>query len=63
MIPSVIPAWAWVLIAVAVVWSAVWKALGLWKAGKSKDKFWFTVLFLINTLGILELYYLYIWEE
>ena len=62
MIP-ILPAWAWIIIVIALIWSMFWKALGLWKAGKSKDKFWFVVLFLINTLGILELYYLYIYKE
>jgi hypothetical protein len=35
-----------------------WKGLALWAAGKRKEKTWFIVLFLVNTVGILEIIYL-----
>jgi len=41
-----------------ILWSAVWKGLALWKAGNRKEKVWFIILFLVNTLGILEIIYL-----
>jgi methionyl-tRNA synthetase len=46
-----------VIIVVASVWSLVWKAVALYKAGKLRHKGWFTALFFINTLGILEILY------
>lgn len=45
------------IIVVASVWSLVWKAVALYKAGKLGHKGWFTALFFINTLGILEIFY------
>ena len=46
------------LIIVAVsVWSLLWKAVALYKAGTLRHKGWFTALFFINTLGILEILY------
>ena len=46
-----------VIIVVASVWSLVWKAVALYTAGKLHHKGWFTALFFINTLGILEILY------
>jgi methionyl-tRNA synthetase len=41
-----------------LIWSMTWKGLALWAAGKRKEKTWFIVLFLVNTVGILEIIYL-----
>ena len=46
-------------IAGAVVWSLFWKGWGMWVAGRRNEMPWFVVFFLINTLGILEIVYLY----
>ena len=47
--------WVFVLL---MIWQLVWKGLALWKAGKRQDKVWFIILFLLNTLGILDILYL-----
>lgn len=44
---------------IAVLWSLVWKGLALWHAARRKEKPWFIALLLINTLGILEIVYLF----
>lgn len=41
-----------------VVWGIVWKGFALYRAGKQQQPGWFVALFLINTLGILEILYL-----
>ncbi len=41
-----------------LVWSMFWKGLALWRAAKGGEKVWFVFLFLINTLGILDIIYL-----
>ena len=41
-----------------IIWSMAWKGLALWTAGTRKEKVWFIVLFLVNTVGILEIIYL-----
>lgn len=46
-----------VMIVVASVWSLIWKAVALYRAGSLRHKGWFTALFFINTLGILEILY------
>ena len=45
------------ILVVASVWTLVWKAVALYRAGKLRHKGWFTALFFINTLGILEILY------
>ena len=41
------------------MWSLVWKGIALWKASQNKNKAWFIVLLVVNTLGILEIIYIY----
>lgn len=47
------------LVAVAVLWSLVWKGLGLWHSARNGEPWWFLAILLINTLGILEIVYLF----
>ena len=42
-----------------LVWSIIWKGLALWKAARLSNKWWFLVLLVVNTLGILEIIYIY----
>jgi len=41
-----------------VVWGFVWKGFALYRAGKQSQPGWFVAIFLINTLGLLEILYL-----
>lgn len=56
--PLVFAAWL-PLILIIMVWSLIWKGLALWKAAKRGDAIWFIVFLVVNTLGILEILYLY----
>ena len=49
----------WLVLPLAVVWSLVWKGIALWRAGRNQHLVWFIVLFLVNTLGILEIVYIF----
>ena len=43
------------------VWTIVWKGLALWRAAQLKQKIWFVIFMLpINTLGVLEIIYLFL---
>jgi len=44
---------------IIAVWSLVWKGLALWRSAKRGDMWWFIAFLLINTLGILEIIYLF----
>ncbi|MDP3710362.1 MAG: DUF5652 family protein [bacterium] len=48
---------------ILVAWSIYWKGLALWKASKDHNKVWFVVFLLVNTLGILEILYLYVFTR
>jgi len=45
---------------VLYLWSAVWKGFALWKAAKKDSKVWFVILFVVNTMGLLEILYIYL---
>ena len=55
-----IPIW---LIAIILVWSLVWKLLALWKSARKTHVAWFIILALVNTVGILEILYIYVFSE
>ncbi len=42
------------------VWSLLWKGLALWRAAKRGDMWWFIAFLFLNTLGILEIIYLFV---
>jgi hypothetical protein len=52
-----------VLLIIMVAWSSVWKLLALWKAARKNSVGWFIALAIINTVGILEILYIYVFSE
>jgi hypothetical protein len=48
------------LLLVFTLWEAVWKGLALWFSARSKQKYWFVAILLINSIGILPIAYLII---
>lgn len=44
---------------VVLIWSMFWKGIALWRASQEKQRNWFIVLLIVNTVGILELVYLF----
>ncbi len=42
-----------------VLWSLFWKGWALWKAGQKKHLTWFIILLVVNTIGILEILYIF----
>ncbi len=55
-----IPIW---LILTILAWALIWKLLALWKSARKKHIAWFIILALVNTVGILEILYIYIFSE
>jgi len=52
-----------ILLAIIIIWTMIWKGLALWKSVKLNSKVWFIALFVINTLGILEILYLFVFSK
>ena len=48
---------------VAFVWVFVWKGLALWKSARLGAKWWFIAMLVINTLGVLEILYLFVFSK
>lgn len=42
-----------------VIWSLVWKGLALWHSARKGQNWWFVILLVVNTAGILEIIYLF----
>ncbi|MBI2063919.1 MAG: hypothetical protein HYT65_02915 [Candidatus Yanofskybacteria bacterium] len=46
-----------------LAWSLVWKGLALWKAARHGSAGWFVALLVVNTLGILDMLYIYVFSK
>ncbi|MGH7141632.1 MAG: DUF5652 family protein [Minisyncoccia bacterium] len=44
---------------VLLVWSLFWKGLALWHSGRRGQPRWFVIMLILNTVGILEIIYLF----
>lgn len=55
-----IPGGSMALLGLVMVWSIIWKGVALWKAGRAGSKVWFILLLILNTLGILEIIYIFL---
>ncbi|MDA1337447.1 MAG: DUF5652 family protein [bacterium] len=43
----------------ATLWTLPWKAFALWRAATRGEKKWFIALLVLNTLGVLDIIYLF----
>ena len=53
---------AW-LIGVIIFWSLAWKLVALWKSARKGSIIWFIILGVINTVGILEILYIFVFSK
>lgn len=51
------------LFALVILWTLYWKYRALWHAAKSDHKWWFIALLVVNTVGILDILYLYVFSK
>jgi len=52
----------WIL-ALLLLWIIFWKGTALWKSARKNSPFWFVALLIINTLGILEILYIFVFSK
>lgn len=53
----------WGLLMVPIlIWSLFWKGWALWLAARKGQKVWFIALLLINSVGILEIVYIFLFS-
>lgn len=53
-------AWLFILL---LLWSLPWKAMALWRAAKNDQKIWFIIFIIFNSVGILEIIYLFFFSR
>ncbi len=51
------------LFIIILLWSVVWKLLAFWKSARKGQVIWFIAFAIINTLGILEILYIYVFSD
>ncbi len=51
------------LVVIIIIWSLAWKGAALWKSARRNSLAWFVALLLINTIGILEILYIFVFSE
>jgi len=49
----------WILL---LVWTVIWDGIALWKSAQRKEVFWFCLMMITNTVGILEIFYIFIFS-
>ena len=48
-----------IFLLIIVIWSLFWKGYSLWLAAKHNHRKWFIALLIFNTIGILEIFYVF----
>ncbi len=57
-IASVIHVFVPLILALAL-WTIFWKGLALWHSGRRGQSWWFVIMLIVNTIGLLEIIYLF----
>lgn len=52
-----------IMLALLALWTIPWKGVALWKAARNNEKWWFVALFLLNTLAVLEILYIFVFSK
>ncbi len=51
----------WII--VIYLWSLFWKGIALWKAAREGQSVWFVVFLFVNTVGLLEIFYIFYFSK
>ena len=52
-----------IILTVIVIWSLAVKGVALWYSAQKNEKYWFIAILVLNTVGILEIAYLFIFSK
>jgi Family of unknown function (DUF5652) len=47
------------ILPVLLLWEGFWKGLALWHSGRRGQAWWFVMILVVNTVGILPIIYLF----
>ncbi|MEK7190515.1 MAG: DUF5652 family protein [Patescibacteria group bacterium] len=48
-----------ILVLILLLWTISWKIYAVWTAAQNNQKRWFIALLVLNTVGILEIFYIF----
>lgn len=51
------------ILGIIVIWTTIWKLLGLWKSARNGSIIWFIVIALTNTIGIIPILYIFVFSK
>lgn len=51
------------LLGLIALWIIPWKGISLWKSARRGEKWWFIALLVVNTLGVLEILYIFVFSK
>ncbi|MFA6917761.1 MAG: DUF5652 family protein [Candidatus Gracilibacteria bacterium] len=49
----------WWVVVLLAAWTIPWKVVALWRSARNNSKVWFAFLLFVNTVGILEIIYIF----
>lgn len=52
-----------IFLIILVIWSIPWKGFALWKSARRGESLWFIALLIINTIGLLDILYIFFFSE
>jgi len=52
-----------IIFLVFIIWSLIWKGIALWKAARNNQQAWYVIMLVVNTLGILEILYIFVFAK
>jgi hypothetical protein len=60
---GILGGWLSAFLVPLMLWGTFWKGWALWRAAKNDNKVWFVVILLLNTLGILDILYIFVFGK
>ena len=52
-----------IVIILAAIWEGVWKLIAMWKSARNNQLPWFICIAIFNTIGILPILYILLWQK
>lgn len=46
-----------------LIWETIWKFVACWKAARNNQRAWFIVMAIVNTVGVLEIIYIFFFQH
>ena len=51
------------LLPILIIWEIAWKGIGLWKAARNNEMYWYVAILVLNTAGILPIIYIFFFDK